>query len=470
MPSRPSAGRGRLLLLIGFAGAALLDACGGRSSATPQAVVPPFQSAAEGRAGAPVRRPHQSTSPIQHVVIIIQENRSFDNLFNGYPGADTAQTGQISSGQTVPLSQITLAEPYDIVHGLASFLNSYNNGAMNGYDKERLNYYQPTPPAYTPPPYPMYGIVPPSEIQPYLSMANQYVLADRMFASNIDASFVAHQYLIAGQAAHAVNYQVGSTWGCDNSGPVQMITKKRKLGGYESACFNYKTMRDLIEAKGLDWRFYAAANGAGTGYIWSAFDAINAVRNGPEWTTGNNPKVINPPAKVLTDAAAGNLPAVTWVTPTLANSDHAASYSTTGPQWVASIVNAIGNNTALWNSTAIFVVWDDWGGWYDHVAPPYVDFDGLGLRVPLLIISPYAKQGYVTHVQYEFGSILKFVENTFNLGPLGAPVVSDTRANDPGLDAFNFSGPPRPFQPIATVKKPAFFLNDHRPNRPLDNE
>ncbi len=115
--------------------------------------------------------------------------------------------------------------------------------------------------------------------------------------------------------------------------------------------------------------------------------------------------------------------------------------SKTGPSWVTSVVNAIGQSQ-YWNSTAIFVFWDDYGGWYDPQPPAYVDYDGLGMRLPMIIISPYAKKGYVSHTQYEHGSILKFVEDQFGLGRLAA---SDTRANSPA-DAFDFNKPPRKFK------------------------
>jgi phospholipase C len=127
-------------------------------------------------------------------------------------------------------------------------------------------------------------------------------------------------------------------------------------------------------------------------------------------------------------------------------------------------VNAIGNSK-FWNTTAIFVFWDEWGGWFDPVPPPYIDYDGLGLRVPLLIISPYAKQGYVTHVQYEHGSMLRFVEDLHGLAQLSA---SDTRANDPMSDAFNFSQPPRPFKPFATKLPESYFIHQPASMHPID--
>ncbi len=144
---------------------------------------------------------------------------------------------------------------------------------------------------------------------------------------------------------------------------------------------------------------------------------------------------------------------VSWVTPSCANSDHAGCGSKTGPSWVASLVNAIGKSQ-YWKSTAIFIFWDDYGGWYDDAAPQLVDYDGLGLRIPLLIVSPYAKHGYVSHVHYENGSILKFIEDQFGLPRLAA---SDTRANSPELDAFDFNQPPRPFSPIAAPLDERYF-------------
>ena len=156
---------------------------------------------------------------------------------------------------------------------------------------------------------------------------------------------------------------------------------------------------------------------------------------------------------------------MTWVTPTCANSDHSSCYSTTGPDWVAAVVNAIGESP-FWTNTVIFVMWDEWGGWYDHVKPPYVDYDGLGFRVPLLVISPYAKRGYVSHVQYEHGSLLKFVEDRFGLARLAA---TDARANSLEKDCFDFSQPPRLFQPIPTNMRPADF--EREPNqRPPDTQ
>jgi phospholipase C len=375
-----------------------------------------------------------SLRKIKHVVVIVQENRSFDNLFQGYPGADTVSSGKLSNGQTVALQPVSLAAPYDIEHVLSDFLAGYDNGNMDGFDKElaygNLQGY----------PHPEYGYVPHSESTRYFAMAGQYVLADRMFASNVDASFVSHQYIIAAQANNAVDLPTGQ-WGCGGGSydHVFTITPQRTLGPTEPPCFTYKTIADELDARKLTWRFYTPQLGF-PGSEWSAFAAVSQIRNGPDWTND----VVSPEIKVLQDVANATLANVTWVVPSESNSDHPGIQTTTGPKWVASVVNAIGQSK-FWSTTAIFVMWDEWGGWYDHVTPPYVDSDGLGIRVPLLVISPYAKKGYVSHVTYEHGSILRFMEDRFGLARLAA---SDRRATSPEADCFDFTQAPRPFTPF----------------------
>ena len=369
-----------------------------------------------------------ASGQIQHVVYIIQENRSFDNLFHGYPGANTVSSGLDSSGNTIPLAPITLKVPYDISHGSADFFNATDGGKMDGFDKELI---EGNGSGY---PNPQYGYVPHTQAKLYFEMARSYVLADNAFPSNLDGSWVAHQFAIAAQANAAVDFP--KYYGCDRdkSNTITTLTATRQYGPQEQACQNYQTLGDELDAAGLSWRYYTYTN---TDWLWSGYSAVKHIRYGPDWSAD----VVAPETKVLTDIAAGTLATVTWVTPSEPDSDHASSESDRGPDWVASVVNAVGQSE-FWNSTAIFVMWDEWGGWYDHVAPPYEDFDGLGIRVPLLVISPYAKKKYVSHVQYETGSILRFIEDQFGLAPLSA---SDARANDPAADCFDFTQAPRPF-------------------------
>jgi phospholipase C len=159
---------------------------------------------------------------------------------------------------------------------------------------------------------------------------------------------------------------------------------------------------------------------------------------------------------------------VTWITPTCKNSDHATCDGNTGPSWVASLVNAVGASK-FWSTSAIFVFWDDPGLWYDPEPPAYVDYDGLGFRVPMLIISPYAKKNYVSHTHYEHGSILKFVEDTFSLPRLNEPHGSDVRANS-AADAFDFSQSPRKFVRINAPYDENYFLHEPPDFRPPDSD
>jgi phospholipase C len=181
---------------------------------------------------------------------------------------------------------------------------------------------------------------------------------------------------------------------------------------------------------------------------------------------------MSPSSKFLTDVASGNLRSVTWITPRYKDSDHPGNNSDTGPSWVAHIVNAIGTSK-FWDSTAIFIFWDDPGGWYDPAAPPYINgtkidpSDSLGFRLPLLIVSPYAKKGWVSQVPYEHGSILRFIEDRFGLGQMA---VSDTRATSPAKDCFDFSKPPRSFVPIATKYPSSYFLHEPEDFQPPDND
>lgn len=401
--------------------------------------------------------------------MIVQENRSFDELFQGYPGADTRSFGYDSKGEKVTLEPVGLEDIWDIDHSAKAYFAACDGSGplpgtkckMDGFDQESVSCGPPQPPC--PYPHPQYAYVPHSETKPYFAMAKQYVLADKMFTSNFDSSsFVSHQYLIAGQASSTVDYPL-TVWGCDG-GPqdtINTITQQRTFGTPIVACFDNQTLGDELDTAGISWRYYTT-DIYGSGNLWSAYQAIKHIRYGPDWKKD----VINPQTRFFKDVQNGKLPAVSWVTPTWKNSDHAGSGSKHGPAWVASLVNAIGNSS-YWDSTAIFIMWDDYGGWYDHVPPALVDYDGLGIRVPLLIVSPYAKQNYVSHVHYEHGSILKFIEDQFNL-PRLAP--SDTRATSPQNDCFDFSQPPRTFTPFHAQVGQSFFEHEPLDQHPPDEQ
>ena len=409
-----------------------------------------------------LRTMHHQTSknPIKHIVIIVQENRSFNNLFYDFHGATTVKYGYDSSGDKVTLQPVGLETTWDFVHDYYDFLQACNGtGSVPGTDCQMNGFNNETWQCGSncPDPLPPYSYVPHYETKPYFFMGKHYVLADQMYASNLDASsFISHQYIIAGQASSAVNYPY-NRWGCEGSSydKIYTLAQTRQYGSEIPMCWNNNTIGSEMDSAGLSWAYYASTVN-GDGGIWSAYQNIEPIYDGPDWTND----VISPQTNFFNDVSNGKLRDVSWITPTCANSDHAGCGSNTGPAWVASLVNAVGESQ-YWNSTAIFIFWDDYGGWYDPEPPAMLDYDGLGLRIPMLIVSAYAKKGKVDHTHYEHGSILKFVEDTFGLSTLSA---SDKRATAP-YAAFNFNKPPRKFEVVPAEHGIDFFKHqapDHR--------
>jgi len=392
-------------------------------------------------------------SQIQHVVIIVQENRTVDDLFQFLPGANTQSWGYNSSWQQVSLQPENLAAAYDLSHIHTYFSTEYNGGNMNGFDLEQCKGKCVANAAY--------AYVPQSQVQPYYTLAETYAFADNMFESDQGPSFVSHQYLISGTSTTSTGSANKASnnpedpegdlvGGCDSpqGSLVGVINPKgaepQNLKMYP--CFQRLSIMNEMDAAGVSWKYYQATQGAG---LWNAPDAIQSIWSNPSEMASN---VISPSSQVLTDIANGNLASVVWVTPTQAASDHPKVNNGSGPSWVASVVNAIGSSQ-YWSNTAIFITWDDWGGFYDHVSPTIYNSFELGFRVPLVVVSPYAKPGYVSHGQHEFGSILKFVEETFNLPSLG---TTDVRADDLS-DCFDFTQPMIRYKHVATKYPPRYF-------------
>ncbi len=465
MPRNPILGR--LLAVVGLG--LSLSACsanGGGTGATtgiPLAYEP--VSHLSHSAAARVRR-GASSGKIQHVIIIVQENRSFNNLLYGFPGAKTQSYGYDSNGDKVTVNPIPLETTWDLEHDSTGFFEACNgtgsipgtNCQMNGFNLEYVGCGRSCP--Y---PEPEYAYVPHTETKPYFDMGKQYVVADQMYASNLDASsFISHQYIIAAQAEGSVNFPWGA-WGCEGGAGdmISIIGPDRQVpDGYQRTCYTDTSLGEEADNAGVSWAFYTSSV-YGDGGIWSAYQANKYVYEGSDWTND----VITPQTQFFTDVSNGKLRQISWITPTCENSDHAGCGSNTGPDWVASLVNAIGQSQ-YWNNTAIFMFWDDYGGWFDPEAPAYVDYDGLGLRIPMIIVSAYAKKGRVSHVHYEHGTILKFVEETFGLAALSA---SDKRANAPD-DAFDFNKPARKFKTIPTVHGKDYFMHQPPDLRPPDTQ
>jgi phospholipase C len=440
-----------------FAIAALLAALQACSAAQHSAVVPEpaFEVPSSGARPSIAR----IGKYIKHVVIVVQENRSLDNLFAGYPGADAPVTGYTKGGAAIALQPTSFKGP-DINHEWTAAIAGWDNGKMDGFDTTLGYKYVERP-----------------LIKPYWDMAHQYVLADHMFPTEFGPSFTAHLDLIASTAnlspSMAEVDQPDGGWQCNapagtvtntltpGPAPVAVDSVYHAFSGPFPCFTQFRTMAEVLDKAHVSWKYYAPSVSAPNAaqLSWSAFSTIRYVYRGPDWA--NN--VVSPQVKFLHDAASGGLAGVTWIVPDYFDSDHPGSQSDTGPSWVSAIVNTIGQGPD-WDSTAIVIVWDDWGGWYDNVPPPQKDFVGLGIRVPCLIVSPYARKGRVIHTQYEYGSILKFVEQTFALPAIGPPSFgyTDTRATSL-VDSFDFKQQPRRFVTIPS-KYPAGHFSIERPS------
>jgi phospholipase C len=462
---------------------ALLAACSGadRSSLTPA-----MRSSARSAA---------SSTPIQHVVIIVQENRSLDNLFATFPGADGATSGyylkKVGSGYqktAVTLKKVPLNGGLDINHASQAYNdacdgeNTYPKTScdMDGFNLEGINGNNP---AGT---YP-YQYIDPKDIKPYWNLAKRFALGDHLFQTQGSGSFTAHQDLIAGgstiddtncgssepscalidytQPKKFVNWGCGAPVGTTTTLLTQQGDYLPGAGPFPCLTYPTPTMRDLMDAASVTWKYYTPPYKSNTtGALWNAFAAISAVYNGPEWTTN----VSIPECNVFADIAGGALPQVSWVIPEQQNSDHPTGKKSidNGPQWVGAVVNAIGKSV-YWKSTAVIILWDDWGGFYDHEPPPFFDnMGGLGFRVPLIVVSPYVPKNEISHTQYEFGSILKFVEETFDLGSMG---TTDVRATSIA-NMFNLNQKPRRYSPVSAPPSSTFCTDAKSLEEPVDRE
>jgi phospholipase C len=449
-----------------------------------------------------------SSSPIKHVVIIVQENRSFDDFFAKFPGANGASRGKAKIKKHgkfvdtwVTLTQQPLVFPHDFAHCRISFEAAYDGGKMDGFNRETRGPCGQGQLAGALP----YQYVTESQIQPYWDMAQQWVLADAMFQTQGSGSFTAHQDLIRGgtcitsaascatpssSTASLIDTPTGMPWGCD--APAGTITYtigssgKIASGGPFPCSKNfpdkgsngYVTLRDRLDAAGVSWKYYTpcfklsgcnASQGCPDcdGALLNAFDVIAPVRNGPEWGTN----VSMPETNILSDVKNGALPAISWVIPEDDENDHPDEAVDKGPDWVASVVNAVGQSS-FWSSSVIVVIWDDWGGFYDNAVPPFQDkYGGLGFRVPAIIISPYAiagsgKGGYVSHTPFEFGSVLKYIENNWKLQATGP---TDARATSIGK-VLNYAQKARAFTAIPSKYSAQYFINRPHPLQHGDSE
>ena len=436
-----------------------------------------------GNAPARAASANVTRSPIKHVIVIVMENRSFDNVFHGYPGVDYATSGLTHTGAVVPLVPTPFEGTCDPDHSHEAWVADYDGGRMDGFDTTPPScignaVINPLDPGETAAQYP-YGYLPYAEVKPYWDIAHEFGLAERMFASQTGPSYPGHMFIVAGTSGNQTDDPSNALiWGCDAPAgtTVPYLNASGAIAGTEFPClYTQPTMGNLLDRFHIPWAYYSndlsyALTGQEYDISTQPYDAFALVREGADWTSDVVARGGVP--REFLDILRGDLPAVSWFNPPVIASDHAQDTTSYGPDYVAQIVDALMASPAgYWNDTAVFVTWDDPGGWYDHVVPPQIDNNGLGFRVPLLVVSKYAKRGYVSKAQHEYASMLKFIEWNWNLPHLGTrdalPVTDDL------TDMFDFSARngAKPAAPIVGIHASAsvnFFLNLPLDAKPLD--
>jgi len=389
--------------------------------------------------------------PIKRVIYVMLENRSFNNLFGGYPGVTASSTG-VKLGEEVPLRRCPEYLPGDLPHDLAAHLNSENKGAQDGFGGGTWG----DPWAYT-----MFDLR--SQLPNYRHWANEYAISDHFFASAAGPSYPNHFYFVAGQSGGAIdnpeniksrrgpNGETYKSWGCDAIGDDVFVFVKDDLGNLtkHDTCFTFKTVGEQASEIGVDWAYYAARWGQ-PGYFWNAYNGISDVFHDEAYWRAH----VRPVDRIVRDIEAGRLPPVSWVTPRFQLSDHPPYSSSHAHNWVSDIVEAVMRSDA-WEHTTVFVTWDEWGGFYDPVPPPVVDPIGLGFRVPLLTISPYvASRGLIDDEVGEFSTPLRFIADNW-----GLPHLTDRIANTHNMEhLFDFSRKPLP--PAISGERAETYLGD----------
>jgi phospholipase C len=374
---------------------------------------------------------------IKHVIIVMQENRSFDSYFGTFPGAEGISEAAGTPAECQPIPDIgpCLSPFHDPnlqnaggPHAMTDAIDDINRGRMDGFAIRALEgsagclvlNETPYPPCTEVPDRPdAMGYHDDREIPNYWTYARNFTLHDHMFSPTLGPSLPAHLYMVSGWSASC----------SDRSDPMSCVSNNGLAAGLhpyirgEDFQYAWTDLTYLLHRNGVSWAYYIAPHSLpdcdehipmcerpslepGTPGLWNPL---------PEFTTviqdqqlGN----IKHHDRFFAAARKGTLPAVSWIVPNKVNSEHPPASIADGQAWVTRVVNAV-MRSPNWKSSAIFVSWDDWGGFYDHVAPPKVDSAGYGIRVPSFLISPYAKRHYIDHQVLSFDAYLKFIEDDF---------------------------------------------------------
>jgi phospholipase C len=422
---------------------------------------------------------------IRHVVIIMQENRSFDSYFGTFPGADgiPMQNGVPTVCSPDPKTDVCVKPYHDTSdrnsggpHDNVDAVHDVNGGKMNGFEAQARKgrfvacHHTDNPGCSLTPSRPdVMGYHDSHEIPNYWDYARTFVLQDHMFEADDSWSLPAHLSLVSGWTARCSKH--GDPMSCKST----LTAPFGATGGGEKVDYPWTDLTWLMHRDHVSWRYYVA-NGsqpdcadnkmfcprvpqsAKTPGIWNPLPRFDDVQQ--DHQLGN----IQPLGNFFHAASAGKLASVTWVTPSQGVSEHPPALITAGQTYVTRLINAIMSGPD-WKSTAIFLAWDDWGGFYDHVKPPVVDGEGYGIRVPALVISPYARKGYVDHQTLSSDAYLKFIEDDFLHGERLNPHTDGRPDSRPDvresvkilgniLNDFDFDQKPRP--PLILSLHPPF--------------
>ncbi len=366
-------------------------------------------------AAAQLRGPHgeshRARYPITHVVIIEKENHSFDNIFGRLPGVDGTTEAITSSGKVVDLVHTPDHTLLDLAHAGAAAAFAVDQGHMDRFGdlagalQDGRNIADSQYRA--------------SDIPNYWRYARHFTVDDHFFATILGPSFPNHLVTIAASSANTIDNPRGQThhaWGCDG-GPYSVVDAiDPATGGHylTKPCFDIPTLADTMGKAHVSWKYYAPGLYK-SGYVWSSFDAIRHIRYSNLWKTN-----VVPETSFKTDVKTGRLPAVSWLVTSEEQSEHPPYSMCVGENWSVDQINAVARSKKYWKNTLIILTWDDFGGFYDHVAPPVRDYISLGPRVPTVMISAFARPHYVDHHVLEFDSILRFIEDDFSLPSLTA--------------------------------------------------
>jgi phospholipase C len=366
--------------------------------------------------------------PIKHIIVMVQENHTFDNYFGTYPGVNglsnaSAMPTSVGGNSTVkPYLVTSQALTKNLNNSWTSAHEAYDNGKMDGFitaqdgSNVTMGYYD-------------YHLIP-----YYWDYASQFVLMDNFFTSVMGPSLPNHIYLVAGQSG---GLDIDSRFGAFNFASSDV----------NDSTFYFPSIVNELQADNVSWRYYAGFHGGLNN--WNPLPAFASVEKNETLF-----KNVVETSEFISDVKSNDLPSVSWVMPESDQvSEEPPANVTLGEETVVSEINAV-MSSPYWNSTAIFLTWDDWGGYYDHVPPPQVDGYGYGFRVPCIIISPYAKQGYVDNTLSDFTSTLKFIETVFDLPPLATRDAQATNL----LEAFDFQQSPK-----APLAFPGPFVPNHYP-------